>query len=192
MNINITINFDETTLSVLQQLLSHLNLTEQKSAPVEQKDDEKEQKSAPVEDKNDEKEQEIAREKAEAAGAARLAAKAKAKAKAEAEAEAKAKAEAAQDEPVDEKSYDPVDLGREFEPGEDYSDDDIIEVFTAYLPGDMDAQERNRRRALVKSMLDRFGVRKATDIPAGQRGLALNIVSRLLKGEDINPAEFGA
>lgn len=70
--------------------------------------------------------------------------------------------------------------------------DDLIAVFSAYLPKDLDAAERKVRHAFVKPMLERFGAAKASEIADEHRALAINLVQRKMAGEDIDPtdAEF--
>jgi hypothetical protein len=72
--------------------------------------------------------------------------------------------------------------------------DDLIAVFSAYLPKDLDAAERKVRHAFVKPMLERFGAAKASEIADEHRALAINLVQRKMAGEDIDPtdAEFEA
>ena len=72
--------------------------------------------------------------------------------------------------------------------------DDLIAVFSAYLPKDLDAAERKVRHAFVKPMLTRFGAAKASEIGDEHRALAINLVQRKMAGEDIDPtdAEFEA
>ena len=72
--------------------------------------------------------------------------------------------------------------------------EDLIAVFSAYLPKDLEADERKVRHAFVKPMLTRFGAAKASEITDEHRALAINLVQRKMAGEDIDPtdAEFEA
>ena len=65
--------------------------------------------------------------------------------------------------------------------------EDVIDVFTQYLPKDLDADERSRRHKFVRPMLQRFGVEKATAIAPENRALAIDLVKRKMAGEDIDP-----
>lgn len=100
-------------------------------------------------------------------------------AKAKKEAAAKAKAEAAEQKPT------PKPAAAEEAP----SLEDLIAVFSEYLPKDLDKDERAERHAFVKPMLERFGVTKASQIAPEHRALAINIVQRKMAGEDIDPAK---
>lgn len=71
--------------------------------------------------------------------------------------------------------------------GEVPSLDDLIAVFSTYLPKDLDKDERAKRAAFVKPMLERFGVEKAGQIPEKYRALAINLVQRKMAGEDVDP-----
>lgn len=66
------------------------------------------------------------------------------------------------------------------------SEQDIVEVFSAYLPVDLDAETKAERRPLIKAMLTRFGAAKATAIAEEHRRLAVNLVQRLIAGEDVD------
>lgn len=70
--------------------------------------------------------------------------------------------------------------------------DDLIAVFSSYLPKDLDKDERAKRAEFVKPMLARFGAAKATELPEENRALAINLVQRKMAGEDVDPttAEF--
>lgn len=72
------------------------------------------------------------------------------------------------------------------------SSDDLIAVFSSYLPKDLDKDERAKRAEFVKPMLARFGAAKATELPEENRALAINLVQRKMAGEDVDPttAEF--
>lgn len=63
---------------------------------------------------------------------------------------------------------------------------DIIAVFGAYLPADLDDDEKAERRPFVKAILDRFGAKKATALPEEHRRLAINLVQRKMAGEDVD------
>lgn len=64
---------------------------------------------------------------------------------------------------------------------------DVIDAFSAYLPADLDADERKLRAAFVKPLLERFGAKKATELAEQHRKLAINLVKRKMAGEDIDP-----
>lgn len=66
--------------------------------------------------------------------------------------------------------------------------EDVIAVFSSYLPKDLSAEERAVRSAFVKPILERFGAKKATELPEQHRGLAINLVQRKMAGEDVDPA----
>lgn len=87
-------------------------------------------------------------------------------------AEIEAAANAAQDEGTDD---------------EPPSVQDVIDAFSAYLPTDLDADERKQRAAFVKPLLERFGAKKATELAEEHRKLAINLVKRKMAGEDIDP-----
>jgi hypothetical protein len=72
--------------------------------------------------------------------------------------------------------------------------EDLIAVFSSYLPKDLDAAERKVRHGFVKPLLERFGVAKASELAEEHRALAINLVQRKMAGEDIDPtdAEFEA
>lgn len=75
--------------------------------------------------------------------------------------------------------------------------EDVIAVFSSYLPKDLSAEERAARSEFVKPILTRFGAKKATELPEEHRGLAINLVQRKMAGEDVDPttaeyAEVGA
>lgn len=63
---------------------------------------------------------------------------------------------------------------------------DIIAAFGAYLPADLDDEEKAERRPFVKAILDRFGAKKATALPEEHRRLAINLVQRKMAGEDVD------
>lgn len=63
---------------------------------------------------------------------------------------------------------------------------DIIAVFGAYLPADLDDEEKAERRPFVKAILDRFDAKKATALPEEHRRLAINLVQRKMAGEDVD------
>lgn len=66
--------------------------------------------------------------------------------------------------------------------------EDVIAVFSSYLPKTLDAEERAVRSAFVKPILTRFGAAKATELPEEHRALAINLVQRKMAGEDVDPA----
>jgi hypothetical protein len=72
--------------------------------------------------------------------------------------------------------------------------EDLIAVFSSYLPKDLDAAERKVRHGFVKPLLERFGAAKASELAEEHRALAINLVQRKMAGEDIDPtdAEFEA
>ena len=65
--------------------------------------------------------------------------------------------------------------------------EDVIAVFTKYLPKDLDAEERKVRHAFVKPLLQRFGVEKATMLRPEHRAEAIALVERKMAGADIDP-----
>lgn len=65
--------------------------------------------------------------------------------------------------------------------------DDLVAAFSAYLPKDLDKEERADRYAFVKPMLQRFGAAKASEILPEHRALAIELVNRKAAGEDIDP-----
>lgn len=67
--------------------------------------------------------------------------------------------------------------------------EDVIAVFTKYLPKDLDAEERKARHAFVKPLLQRFGVEKATLLLPEHRAEAIALVERKMAGEDIDPSK---
>jgi len=91
-------------------------------------------------------------------------------------AELEAKAAAAQEEQEEPETDD-----------EPPSVDDVIEVFSSYLPTTLDKAERDERVAFVKPLLERFGAKKATELAEQHRKLAINLVKRKMAGEDIDP-----
>lgn len=75
---------------------------------------------------------------------------------------------------------------------DDLTIEDVVAVFTEYLPKDLDATERKARAGFVKPMLERFGAAKASEMAEEHFALAINLVKRKMAGEDIDPktAEF--
>lgn len=73
------------------------------------------------------------------------------------------------------------------------SEDDLIEAFSTYLPAEgLDEEEKKARRLVVKAIAARFSAKKASEIPAEHRALAINLVQRVNAGQDIDvdDAEF--
>lgn len=73
------------------------------------------------------------------------------------------------------------------------SEDDLIVAFSTYLPAEgLDEEEKKARRLVVKAIATRFGAKKASEIPAEHRALAINLVQRVNAGKDIDvdDAEF--
>lgn len=106
---------------------------------------------------------------------------AKAKAKAEAakaEADKKAKAEKAKAEKK---------KAAKTEQADGPTKEDLIAVFTEFLPKDLEADERTERRSFVTALLTRFGARKITETKEEHWPLILNLVTRRMAGEDIDP-----
>jgi hypothetical protein len=62
--------------------------------------------------------------------------------------------------------------------------DDVRASFAAYLSVD-DADEKAARKAMVKKILAKSGVDKATEIPEGDRAQAIVWVKALQAGEDV-------
>lgn len=56
--------------------------------------------------------------------------------------------------------------------------EDVIAVFSAYLPKDLDAEERKARHAFVKPMLAKFGADKATNLKPEHRAEAIEIIKK--------------
>lgn len=75
--------------------------------------------------------------------------------------------------------------------GEEATLEDVIAAFSAYLPKDLDKDERAERAAFVKPLLTRFGAAKATELPAEHRALAIHLVERKMAGEDVDPETDG-
>lgn len=67
--------------------------------------------------------------------------------------------------------------------------DDLKKAFGAYLPSDLDADERTERREFVKAILDRFGAAKVTAMKEEHWALAIELVTRRMAGEDVDPAK---
>ena len=67
------------------------------------------------------------------------------------------------------------------------SEADMLAAFGAFLPADLDEDEKESRRAFVAPMVKRFGAKKASAIPAEHRKLALNLLARHIAGQDIDP-----
>lgn len=119
------------------------------------------------------------REKNEAAAQEAKAAKAAAKAAAAAEKAAKA---AQAEAKAAEKPSAPAAQAAEV------SKEDVLEAYRAFLPTDLPADEKNERKAFVKAIVDRFGVKLIRDLSPDHYALALSLVQRKLAGEDIDPA----
>ena len=82
-------------------------------------------------------------------------------------------------------------MADEVSTGEPPTVEDVIAVFTKYLPKELDAEERKLRHAFVKPLLQRFGVSRATELLPEHRALAISLVERKMAGEDIDPTESG-
>ena len=54
--------------------------------------------------------------------------------------------------------------------------EDVIAVFTKYLPKDLDAEERKARHAVVKPLLAKFGADKATNLKPEHRAEAIAFI----------------
>lgn len=67
------------------------------------------------------------------------------------------------------------------------SEDDVIAAFGAYLPADLDAAEKAERRPFVLAILERFGAKKASQLPEEHRKLAINLVQRKAAGQEVDP-----
>lgn len=67
------------------------------------------------------------------------------------------------------------------------TEQDVIDAFSAYLPSDLDKDERAVRAGFVKPLLARFGAKKASELPEEHRKLAINLVQRKAAGQDIDP-----
>lgn len=65
--------------------------------------------------------------------------------------------------------------------------EDIVAVFGAYLPVDLEPEEQEERRPFVRAILTRFGAKKATALAEEHRRLAINLVERKMAGEDVDP-----
>jgi len=65
--------------------------------------------------------------------------------------------------------------------------EELVEVFSRYLPKDLTKEERAERAGFVKPLLQRFGAAKATELLPEHRALAMNLVERKMAGEDIDP-----
>lgn len=67
------------------------------------------------------------------------------------------------------------------------SQEDLIAVFTKYLPKDLDAEERKKRHAFVKPLLQRFGADKVSNLLPEHRALAIKLVEAKMAGKDVDP-----
>lgn len=66
------------------------------------------------------------------------------------------------------------------EDGDQPTENDLIEAFKAYLPKDLDADERKVRQGKVRPFLDGKGVKKATELDASDYAEAIDFVNGLL------------
>ena len=69
------------------------------------------------------------------------------------------------------------------------TEQDVIDVFSAFLPVDLSDQLRKERRPFVKAILVRFGAKRASELAEEHRALAINFVERKMSGEDLDPAD---
>ena len=67
--------------------------------------------------------------------------------------------------------------------------EDLITLFTEYLPKDLDADERKERRGFVQALLERFGAAKVTEMAEEHWPIAAEAVRRKMDGEDIDPTQ---
>lgn len=76
----------------------------------------------------------------------------------------------------------------------EYTEQDLIDAFGSFLDPNLDAEEKEARRTFVAPLVKRFGAKKASQIPAEHRALALNLLARHVAGQDVDPAndEFEA
>lgn len=65
----------------------------------------------------------------------------------------------------------------------------LIEAFTAFLPKDLEAEERTERREFVTAVLQRFGATKVSTLNESHWALAIELVNRKLAGEDVDPTK---
>lgn len=68
------------------------------------------------------------------------------------------------------------------------SGEDLLAKFGEYLGVD-DAAEREKRKEFVKALLNEIGVSRASEIAEEDRPRALDLLTRKIKGENVN---FGA
>lgn len=66
---------------------------------------------------------------------------------------------------------------------------ELIEVFSEFLPKDLDKETRIERREFVTTILQRFGATKVSNLDDSHWALAIELVQRKLAGEDIDPSE---
>lgn len=67
----------------------------------------------------------------------------------------------------------------------------LIKAFKGFMSSDLDKDERDERIAFVKPMLQRFGVNKATELEAKDRGIAVRLLQLKEAGHDIDPEAAG-
>ena len=92
-------------------------------------------------------------------------------------AKAQEKMKAEKEAPVEKASTQPADSVPSVE--------DVIAVFTKYLPKDLDAEERKARHAVVKPLLAKYGADKATNLKPEHRAEAIAFIEgKLAELED--------
>lgn len=69
------------------------------------------------------------------------------------------------------------------------TEQDVIDVFSAFLPVDLSDQLKKERRPFVKAILVRFGAKRASELAEEHRATAINFVERKMSGEDLDPAD---
>lgn len=112
-----------------------------------------------------------------------------AKAKAKADDDKKAKAEAAKAEKAEKAEAAKAEKKKaaKTEKADGPTKEELIAIFTEFLPKDLEADERTERQNFVRALLTRFGARKITETKEEHWPLILNLVSRRMDGEDIDP-----
>lgn len=64
---------------------------------------------------------------------------------------------------------------------------DLTAAIKAFLPGDLDEEERMGRRQFAKTLLTRFGAERASDLAEEHRLVVINLLQRRGAGEDLDP-----
>lgn len=64
---------------------------------------------------------------------------------------------------------------------------ELIEVFSEFLPKDLDKKTRIERREFVSGILQRCGASKVSELKDDYWAMAIELVQRKLAGEDVDP-----